>query len=87
MVKSSGQAKFLGAGRKAGLCGRRIARIRMEPTIFTPKELKLVKVTIMIDPKTRNKVLGNLGNFLVAINKKIIPIMPTARVVRFVWPI
>ena len=44
-----------------------------EPTIFTPKEARLVKVISTIDPKTRNNVLGSLGNFLVAKNKKRIP--------------
>ena len=38
----------------------------IEPTIFTPKLVRLEYVISTIDPKTRNNVLGSLGNFLVA---------------------
>jgi len=31
----------------------------IEPTILTPKEVRLVKVTSTIEPKTKNKELGS----------------------------
>jgi hypothetical protein len=51
----------------------------MCPTTFTPREVILVTVMSTIDPKTRKRVLGSFGNFLVAKYRKMIPPTPMAR--------